>query len=372
MSEWWILADAFVQVLAVWGVMVIVPGATRRGLLFGAYVGPAACATPEAGRLRSAWNRLMTATLIVSLALLGVLAWMANVPMALVGSQLALLAGMVIAYCRAHLAARRLIPDELPVAPVVATIAPERLSLTPGLLAMVFAIGAALFAGMHAMKHYHALPEQIPTHFNLKGVADGWSARSVGTVLILPVIGAVTGIGTALLTMLVARAKRAVRMEGLGLSLAAQTRFRAVLTWMVGGVSALTSLLLATISYESIEVALGRQEGLSGLTMLVGASVPVYSLAMIAYLGLRIGQGGARLEEAVADAPLTRGLADNRCWKMGVLYVNPDDPSIFVEHRFGIGYTLNLGNRRAQWVLGTILLIAAALALLPWLMLGRG
>ena len=31
-------------------------------------------------------------------------------------------------------------------------------------------------------------------------------------------------------------------------------------------------------------------------------------------------------------------------------YVNPDDPAMWVENRFGLGYTLNFGNWRA-WLL---------------------
>jgi uncharacterized membrane protein len=33
------------------------------------------------------------------------------------------------------------------------------------------------------------------------------------------------------------------------------------------------------------------------------------------------------------------------CWRWGLFYVNPADPSILIEKRFGIGYTLNFGNR---------------------------
>ncbi len=44
-----------------------------------------------------------------------------------------------------------------------------------------------------------------------------------------------------------------------------------------------------------------------------------------------------------------------------MIYVNPADPSILVEKRFGIGYTLNLGNSRS-WALLALLLAPIALA----------
>jgi uncharacterized membrane protein len=52
----------------------------------------------------------------------------------------------------------------------------------------------------------------------------------------------------------------------------------------------------------------------------------------------------------------------DKCWKSGIFYVNPDDPAIFVQKRYGIGYTLNFGNR-ASWVVVALILIAIALPL---------
>jgi uncharacterized membrane protein len=48
------------------------------------------------------------------------------------------------------------------------------------------------------------------------------------------------------------------------------------------------------------------------------------------------------------------------CWRGGIFYVNPDDPSLFVSKRFGIGYTMNFGNPWSWVVLAVILLAAAA------------
>ena len=44
-------------------------------------------------------------------------------------------------------------------------------------------------------------------------------------------------------------------------------------------------------------------------------------------------------------------------WRGGVFYVNPDDPALFVQKRYGIGYTLNFGNRWSWFVMALILLL---------------
>jgi uncharacterized membrane protein len=52
---------------------------------------------------------------------------------------------------------------------------------------------------------------------------------------------------------------------------------------------------------------------------------------------------------------------DDGNWIGGVLYRNPDDPSWFVPRRFGVGWTVNIGNRTA---LVTCLGLTAALVVL--------
>lgn len=40
-------------------------------------------------------------------------------------------------------------------------------------------------------------------------------------------------------------------------------------------------------------------------------------------------------------------------WKLGILYFNPQDPSLFLPQRFGVGWTVNLG-RPLVWVIGVL------------------
>ncbi len=47
---------------------------------------------------------------------------------------------------------------------------------------------------------------------------------------------------------------------------------------------------------------------------------------------------------------------DDRFWKLGVIYVNRDDPSLLVSKRFGVGRTLNFGNPLA-WILSVAIIL---------------
>lgn len=44
-------------------------------------------------------------------------------------------------------------------------------------------------------------------------------------------------------------------------------------------------------------------------------------------------------------------------WRGGIFYVNPEDPALYVNKRFGIGYTLNFGRPEAWILLALILFI---------------
>ena len=45
---------------------------------------------------------------------------------------------------------------------------------------------------------------------------------------------------------------------------------------------------------------------------------------------------------------------------MGILYYNPNDPSIWVDKRFGIGWTLNFAHKESLVIIGMILAIPIA------------
>lgn len=58
-------------------------------------------------------------------------------------------------------------------------------------------------------------------------------------------------------------------------------------------------------------------------------------------------------------------------WKGGLIYVNAQDPALWVPKRRGIGYTLNFARREAWVVLGVILSLPLVVLLLVALLRPR-
>lgn len=86
----------------------------------------------------------------------------------------------------------------------------------------------------------------------------------------------------------------------------------------------------------------------------------VFALLVIVLLA-RLGQGGSRLvpaeKSSTASAVPVGDRTLDQYWKLGVFYFNREDSAIFVEKRFGLGYSLNFG-RPTAWVILALLLIA--------------
>jgi uncharacterized membrane protein len=124
------------------------------------------------------------------------------------------------------------------------------------------------------------------------------------------------------------------------------------------------------LSVQVVRVALGQASRVGGFVWWAIASIILFGAAALVRILFARGQGGARLEEGSVEAPLTGGLADNSRWVLGMFYVDRDDPSLVVEKRFGVGYTLNYGRPAAVGIsvgygllfLGLLALIGTAVA----------
>jgi uncharacterized membrane protein len=180
--------------------------------------------------------------------------------------------------------------------------------------------------------------------------------------MMLPMMCLIMGVGIAGMAYLIGQAKRAIRYGDKGVSFEAQQRFRRIMANFLAIVSVLFTGMLTILSQSAMQVALGKAQALAPAMMLSTIALVVFALAGSVYIALKYGQGGSRLEKSAADRPLTDGLADNRMWVLGMFYVNREDPSLFVERRFGFGYTINFGNPKAVALLvgflGLIILIA--------------
>ena len=336
----------FITVL-VGGIFLLYPRIVRKGLLFGVYVGEKVFESEEARRITHSWYFWMITMIVASpLAWAGIFLLFPRSLGMIVPLMIQLVAFLLL-YLRAYYQARALAPaDRPPMATAPIDVVPSTSTTLP-LIALAVALMAGLAAVGYAWTHYADLPARVPTHFGPSGKPDAWKAKSFSAVMLLPLTSLLVGIMIAGSAVLTARAKRAIRLSDRGASLQAQLKFRGAVTKFLSIIAILTVAMMTSMSIASVRVGLGLAPGLPKISMILAIVMAVGALAGTVYIAVHYGQGGARLERASADSPLTDGLADNRNWVLGMFYINYDDPSIFVERRFGFGYTLNFGNWKA-------------------------
>ena len=362
-SSFVLVVALFVQLLVVGGLLLIQPYIVRRGLLFGVYVGEECWDGEEARSITRRWTVALVASMALGATLAAlVVALDGPVPLGLLVSVVTQIVASYGTYLWAHFSARRLAaPGVPPSAAVMTATRPVSLFLPIGSLA-VAAVGGTIAVG-YAWMQYPNLPAQVPTHFGISGAPDAWSPRSFGSVMMLPMTTLLMGVAMGVMAILTARAKRVVRHPDTAVSLDAQLRFRQAMANFLAGIVVLMTAMLTGMSIYAVRTGLGLAGGIPGWLMALIIVMLVYAVAGSLYLAFRYGQGGARLERAARAGRLTNGLADNSQWVLGVFYVNRDDPSIFVEKRFGLGYTINFGNRKAVALFVVFLVIVAAIVI---------
>jgi hypothetical protein len=336
------------RVLVVGGFLLILPRISRKGLLFGAYIGEATADQEGARRLQGRWDAGCLILMVLSL-LVGYGISLAGRPLAgnFTGTAV-LLIGALVLYLRIHSRARALVPPGAARQAAQAT-APLLGSEPKGEGLARFALGICILGSLatfiYAMVSYQAM-----------------AGRSFAAVMIIPSVSLLLSPFLALLALLTATAKRSFRGGSGGGSFESQDAFRATMARMLSW----TALLIcAFMTFLSVMIS---RMGLSGFRSLwvgiglAGGILIVFLLGNLIRIVKRYGQGGALLEQGAVDAPLTNGIADNAHWVWGLFYVDREDPSIMVEKRFGIGYSFNYGNRMAILIVAAFLVLSLGLA----------
>jgi uncharacterized membrane protein len=338
---------------------LLLPAITRRDLLFGVTVPSGTRATP-AGRAILRGYRLgvlgLTVLLAAALALLWLLApaawwetpWLAVLPVAL-----ALFPD--IPYLLAYRAARRLAarsPQPTTAAaaaqpaPAAELVSRRYGDYVPWIWETLPLAMIALTTAYLAIT-YAAAPAVIPTHFDLAGNPNAYARKTIGSYFVLVWTQLFMEIFITALAVLVVGAKAVPGR--------ADRRFRRRMLRFLYFVKVLSLAFMGILAVVIAQAALLARPQV-GLPLAMSGIFVLLTLGVAFALAITTGQGGARLGPAAETA--TDRLAD-RYWKLGVIYVNRGDPSLFVEQRFGFGWTLNLGNPRALAVLVGIAVFTA-------------
>ncbi len=209
--------------------------------------------------------------------------------------------------------------------------------------------------------YYPQLPERIPTHWNWRGLPDGWTRKSYFAVFSLAATlvymqGLLLFIKHGLLgvkmTLPAEHTEEYLRLkeEMLGLTVRFLDWMRLCMCVLVGGIT-------SNIAFSAIE-HLNFLSSIVAVAVWASAAVIVVAIAVAIYRFYKVDR---RLKAEVGRVYVQRQRDAAHWYLGGLIYFNREDPALFVEKLVGWGYTFNMGNR---WVYLYIAIMVAVPLLL--------
>ncbi|WP_284036999.1 DUF1648 domain-containing protein [Neobacillus sp. 114] len=189
---------------------------------------------------------------------------------------------------------------------------------------------------------YDRLPSQIPTHWGPTGQADAFSNKSWMTVLGLPIILIIMQLMFFAINLFTKKSGIKINPGNVTSSKLRQLRLRKYTSWFLFVVNILLSLLFAILHLNLIYENVINET----FMMILPLGFMVITLAGTIWLAVKVGSVDSDFEgkPIMENTNNVEAMDEDKYWKGGLFYYNRNDPSVFVEKRFGIGYTLNFAN----------------------------
>jgi uncharacterized membrane protein len=203
---------------------------------------------------------------------------------------------------------------------------------------------------------YPAMPAMLASRYHADGATRHLVAKSV-SVAFEPVFIQIGMTALILvLTLVIFRARPDIDAAAPATS---ARRHRIFLTRMAKGLF----VLAASINLSMAVTAWFVWTGATSQPAVIAAP-SLAGIVIVLTVAIRTGQEGSRVPVSTQEDPVPALVQrdDDALWRGGLVYVNPDDPAVFVPKRFGVGWAVNFGNWLA-WIL-VVAIVGAIVAML--------
>ncbi|MFJ5771179.1 DUF1648 domain-containing protein [Psychrobacillus sp. NPDC093180] len=238
----------------------------------------------------------------------------------------------------------------------------EKLKLIPRIvfiIPMIITVGLIIYTFMK----YAQMPDMIPTHWGPSGQPDAFSEKTYFSAISMPLILLVMQGMFLLMSEGMRFAGAKINPANKKTSVSQQLAFRKYSSWFALFMTITMTLMMGYFHLQTIHPEVGPAWVMFTLPLIF----LVLTFVGVGIYVVKVGQSGSRLKVKGDSPSLEDKIAvdDDKYWKGGIIYINKDDPSILVEKRFGVGWTLNFG-RPISWIVlfaPLILIIVIAFSL---------
>ncbi|WP_077622557.1 DUF1648 domain-containing protein [Sediminibacillus massiliensis] len=222
------------------------------------------------------------------------------------------------------------------------------------LISFILSFGMILFS----LSVYDQIPDQIPMQYNFNGEVTNWENKSYRSILLMPAMMVYLSLLFLGINTVIAKAKQQLNAENPEKSIQQSVIFRRRWSAFIIITGIAMTLLFSLIQLSFIYPI--NSKFLVIAPLVLGGGVTIGAIV----LSFTTGQGGSRVKTGTGKKGEIIDRDDDKYWKLGQFYYNPNDPALFLEKRFGVGWTLNLA-RPLAWVLFlSIIILAVGIPLL--------
>ncbi len=202
------------------------------------------------------------------------------------------------------------------------------------------------FLIIYTILHYDQMPANIAVHWGPSGEADAWKSKTYLTAISLPLVMLMMQFMMWGITDSIKRSAIKIAVNRKEESLEDQLKTRKFMSWQILSVSYAITVLLTVLQLSNIYPSMTVGYKLLPLFVLFLAVVVGSLLIYVVKKRKYRVRYEKNIDSQVMDVD------EDRYWKGGLIYMNRQDPSVFVEKRFGVGWTMNLANPRGYIVIG--------------------
>lgn len=203
---------------------------------------------------------------------------------------------------------------------------------------------------------YEQMPEMVPINYDLSGNPIGYAAKSMQLVFFAPGIQFFMLLLFGFIYVVILKTKRNIDEDRIEESIEQNRLFknRWLMFTIVGALVMELMFLFMQLSFVGVftDMNMVFYVTMAGVAIIIG---------MVVFIAIKTGQSGNRIKltknEKTGEV-INRD--DDKYWKLGMFYFNKDDPSLFVEKRFGVGFTNNFAHPMAWIILIVVFAIIIA------------
>jgi len=378
MDDFLVLFIINVALVALCGfIYIILPGITRKAFLFGVKIPGEQAEHPEVLDIRKRYIRavFLATLLIAAICIIQYLVWPGATLIFTLYFPVLLVPMFFLAFVPAWRAAGELKEREgwavssMAFADTKTAAARGSLGMVPwiwyilGLMVVIASIIVTII-------RFPYLGDYIITHWDLAGNPTSYREATWWAVMMLPLVNLGMLLTMVLAAISIVKAKLQIDPANPQLSFAQHQVYR---RRMGGAIGFLTLVMIAFIALTGLAIVFPYWEM---FPVLVGGTIAIH-LPIIALIvvQIRTGQGGCKVKidpaeledipENIETRKTTYGRGDDKYWKFGSFYCNPDDPAHLVEDRFGSSISFNFSRPIIKFI--TALFIIGLVVMYAWL-----